>query len=186
MQVRKFVVATVLSISAVMVGALPSMARPGTIDSPHFGVNLRSSPSAQSTVLDALPDRTPVEILRIINQPDRTGGVNWYYVRSTGRLKTEGWIRDGYLRFQSSNQIYGTLAVQQSYDVINIRSAPSTQGRVLHTGAFGDLVMVGRSARGEGGYRWYYITYPNQAAGWVREDLISIWPKGCIITCPVN
>ncbi|MEB3292478.1 MAG: SH3 domain-containing protein [Synechococcales bacterium] len=191
MMVRQIAIAALLSLGTMVMGALPSMARPGTIDAPDFGVNLRLRPSSQAPVIDALPDRTPIEILRIVNNPEpQESGVDWYYVRSTGRLKTEGWIRSGYLRFQPSNQIYGTLAGEPN-DVINIRSTPSTQARVLHTGLVGDLVLVGQSkfvplgnGYGRTGYQWHYITYPNGAAGWVRGDLISVWPRGCIITCP--
>ncbi len=183
---RKTWVIGLLSVSALMVSALPGMARPGTIESAYFGVNLRSGPSLQDTVLDALPDKTPIAVLRIVNSE----GQNWYYVRSRGNLKTEGWIDGGYVSFLPSEQIYGTLAGEPG-DVINIRSTPSTQSEVLHTGALGDLVTVGRSqfvplgnSYGRTGYRWHYVTYPSGAAGWVRGDLINVWPKGCIITCP--
>ena len=175
-------VAGCLGIGAMLMGALPVMARPGTIDSIYFGVNLRSGPSLQASILDALPDGTPVEVLKIMHPEEKT---YWYYIRSSGSLRTEGWVYGGYVRFDSTNQIYGTLAGDQN-DVINLRSSPGLQGEVLHTGVMGDLVTVGRSARDQQGYRWYYITYPNQSAGWVREDLLSIWPKGCIVTCPAH
>jgi hypothetical protein len=182
---RKSLVVGLLSVSALMVAALPGMARPGTID---IEANVRSSASLQAEVLDGLPVGTTVEVLKIVTEPER--GDYWYYLRSTGDLKTQGWVRSNLVRFKPSDQSYGTLAGEPG-DVINIRSAPSTQGEVLHTGVLGDLVTVGRSkfvplgdAYGRTGYRWHYVTYPSGAAGWVRGDLISVWPKGCIITCP--
>ena len=71
-------------------------------------------------------------------------------------------------------------------DTINIRSAPNTDKTVLHTGIMGGLVTLGRLMRGGDGYRWHYVTYPNRASGWVRTDLIAVWPKDCIVTCPDN
>jgi hypothetical protein len=179
---RKSLVVGLLSVTALMVGALPGMARPATIT---YEANIRSGPSMQTTRLDGLPKDTPIEVLKIVDDADSDGrGLYWYYVRSTGKLRTEGWVTSTLVRFNASSQNYGTLAGEPG-DVINIRSDPSTQRDVLHTGVLGDLVMVGRSARSsDGGYPWYYVTYPNGAAGWVRADLISVWPKGCIITCP--
>jgi Bacterial SH3 domain len=178
MIVRKSLVVGLLSVTALMVAALPGMARPGTID---IEANVRADASLQAEVLDGLPVGTSVEVLKIVTEPTR--GDYWYYLRSTGRLKTQGWVRSNLVRLKPSNESYGTLA-GESGDVINIRSAPSTQGEVLHTGVLGDLVTVGRSKNSDGGYRWHYVTYPNGAAGWVRGDLINVWPKGCIITCP--
>jgi hypothetical protein len=185
---RKSLVVGLLSVTALVVGALPGMARPATID---IEANVRADASLQADVLDGLPVETNVEVLKIVTEPTR--GDYWYYLRSTGRLKTQGWVRSNLVRFKPDNQSYGTLAGEPG-DVINIRSAPSTQSEVLHTGVLGDLVTVGRSkfvhlgndrAR-LAGYHWHYVTYPSGAAGWVRGDLISVWPKGCIITCPEN
>ncbi|MGI0491713.1 SH3 domain-containing protein [Alkalinema pantanalense CENA528] len=171
-----------LGLGLVMVNALPGMARPASIDSEGWGAMVRSGPSLKTRSLDSLPHGTPVEVLRITTSPD--SGLYWYYLRSTGKLRTEGWVAGELVSFKSSNQTYGTLAGSPD-DVINIRSAPSLKGNVVHTGVVGDLVTVGRSSR-DAGYRWYYITYPNGSKGWVREDLISVWPQGCIITCPAN
>ncbi len=185
---RKILVVGLFSVIALMVEAFPGKASPGTID---IEANVRSEASLQADVLDALPVGTNVEVLKIVTEPER--GDYWYYLRSTGRLQTQGWVRSNLVRFKPSNQSYGTLAGEPG-DTINVRSAPSTQSEVLHTGVLGDLVTVGQSkfvhvgndyAR-MAGHRWHYVTYPSGTAGWVRGDLLSIWPKGCIITCPVD
>lgn len=186
MKFSKLLMVGLLSLGTIVVSAMPSMARPGFIT---FEANLRSGPSMNATRVDGLPEGTPLEILKIV--PGTSHNVkHWYYVRSTGDLRTEGWVTSSLVRFQVSNQNYGTLAGNED-DVINIRSAPNLQSQVIHTGVMGDLVEVGQSkfvALGKGygrtGYYWYYITYPNGASGWVRGDLINVWPKGCIITCP--
>jgi Bacterial SH3 domain/GW (Gly-Tryp) dipeptide domain len=184
MIVRKSLVVGLLSVTALMVAALPGMARPATI---NIEVNLRSGPSIKTTRIDGLPAGTNVEVLKIVNAND--GEYNWYYVRSTGKLRTEGWVTNSAVNFNRSSQQYGTLAGGPD-DRINIRSARNTRSEVLHTGVLGDLVTVdeSRSTVGDGysrtGTSWHHVTYPSGAAGWVRGDLINIWPKGCIITCP--
>jgi uncharacterized protein YgiM (DUF1202 family) len=177
---RKTIVTGLLSFAALAINALPSMARPAMIDpAQRAGVNVRSGPSVETTAIDSLPAGASIEVLNIIN--DRT---NWYYVRSSGRFATEGWVAGELIRFKPSSATYGTLTGDPG-DNINIRSAPSTTSSILHTGVMGDLVSVGRSAL-VSGYRWYVVVYPNGSSGWVRADLISVWPKGCIITCPDN
>jgi hypothetical protein len=181
MNFHKYSVVGLLSLGAVMAGALPSMARPATID---IEANVRSAPSLSASRIDGLPIGTPVEVLKIIDDTHRYKNL-WYYIRSTGDLQAEGWVDSRLVRFGPSSQTYGAL-IGSVKAVINIRSAPSLVGEVLHTGTGGDLVALGASQRGDGGSRWHYITYPNQASGWVRSDLIEIWPQGCIVTCPAN
>jgi uncharacterized protein YgiM (DUF1202 family) len=175
---RKTIVTGLLSFAALAISALPSMARPAMIDpAQRAGVNVRSEPSVDSTALDGLPAGAPIEVLNIIS--NRT---NWYYVRSSGRFATEGWVAGELIRFKPSSSTYGTLTADPG-DNINIRSAPNTNSSIAHTGVMGDL---GRSALDGNGSRWYSVVYPNRASGWVRADLISVWPQGCIITCPDN
>jgi uncharacterized protein YgiM (DUF1202 family) len=186
MKFPKLLTIGLLSLSAIGMTALPSMARPGSIDGQ---ANLRSGPSMEADRIDGLPEGTPLEVLRIV--PATSDNVRtWYYVRSTGNLRTEGWVTSNLVRFEVSNQNYGTLTGSED-DVINIRSAPNLQSQVVHTGVLGDLVKVGQSkfvplgkGYGRTGYRWYNVTYPNGSSGWVRGDLINVWPQGCIITCP--
>jgi hypothetical protein len=178
---RKTIVTGLLSLTALAINASPSMARPAMIDpDQRAGVNVRSEPSVNATSIDGLPAGASIEVLNVIS--NRT---NWYYVRSSGRFAIEGWVSGQLIRFKPSDEIYGTLTADPG-DNINIRSAPNTNSSIAHTGVMGDLVTVGRSARDGNGARWYSVVYPNRASGWVRADLISVWPKGCIITCPEN
>lgn len=173
-------------IGMVMTIAFPGSARSAKV---AYEVNLRSGPSVEAQRIDGLPEGTPLEVLKVVSSSDQNNPY-WYYVRSTGRLKTEGWVTSSLVRFNASNQRYGTLMGQQD-DVINIRSGPSLKDRVVHTGTLGDLITIGQSKfiptnNSRTGYYWYPINYPNGATGWVRGDLIRVWPKGCIITCPEN
>jgi hypothetical protein len=168
----KSLVVGLLTVGGLIASALPGVARPATIG---IEANVRSAASLEARVLDGLPVGTNVEVLNIFQEPERYQQQQhtWYYLRSSGRIKTEGWVRRELVNFGSTSESYGTLSADLD-DVINIRSAPTTQGKILHTGVTGDLVTVGRAMTGDGGKRWYHVTYPNRSAGWVREDLISI------------
>jgi hypothetical protein len=183
MSFRTYIVAGVVGMGMVMGSALPGMTRSASVDSDYFGANVRSEPSLQASVLDGLPHQTSIEVLKIVRDPQGQG--YWYYARSSGQFRTEGWIDGNLVRFQPNRQTYGLLNGDPG-DSINIRSAPSLNAEVRHTGVVSDLVAVGESRRGKDGYTWYYITYSDQSAGWVRGDLINVWPNGCIITCPAN
>jgi SH3-like domain-containing protein len=172
MKFSKLLMVGLLSLGAIAASALPSMARPGYI---YSEANVRSEPSIKADRIDGLPTGTPLEIARVY--------AGWYYVRSTGQLRTEGWVSSALVRFEQTGRRYGNL-VGEFDDVINIRSGPSLKSPVKHTGATGDLVEVGESSQGRSGNRpgdpwekWHYVTYPNGASGWVRNDLIAVWPK---------
>jgi SH3-like domain-containing protein len=174
MKFPKLLTVGLLSLGTIVISALPSMARPGYI---YSEANVRSAPSVNARRIDGLPTGTPLEILRVDSGRDSRG---WYYVRSTGQLRTEGWVSSALVNFEQDGRQYGTLRGSDG-DVINIRSEHNTGSRIKHTGMAGDLVEVGESRVGrsmrqsESGYTWYQVTYPNGASGWVRSDLISVW-----------
>lgn len=168
-----------LSFGTLIAGTLPSMARPATLTTDS---NLRTGASLTATVLEVLPPGSNVEVLNITVGND---GNYWYYVRPEVEGTPDGWIRSNLVSFKPSSKSYATLTGNRG-DKINVRSAPSLQSKILHYGLEGDLVMVSESFKEYDSYRWYRVKFPNNAAGWVREDLLSVWPKGCIITCPEN
>jgi uncharacterized protein YgiM (DUF1202 family) len=176
MKFSKSLMVGLLSLGTIAASALPGMARPGYI---YSEANVRSAPSFNSRRVDGLPEGSPLEILRVV--PGRGDSRTWYYVRSTGQLRTEGWVSSNLVKFEPTGRQYGTLMGDDG-DVINIRSSHSTDSRVKHTGTKGDFVEVGESkfiplgqGYGRTGYYWYYVTYPNGASGWVRGDLIAVW-----------
>jgi Bacterial SH3 domain/GW (Gly-Tryp) dipeptide domain len=171
--------AGLLSIGTLMAGILPVMARPATLTTDS---NLRTDASLTASVLSVLPPNCDVEVLNITIGSD---GNYWYYVRPEIKGKPNGWIRSNLISFKPSNKSYGTLVGSRGAQ-INVRLSPSLNGKIQHYGLSGDLVTVEDSYRESGNYRWYRVKFPSNAIGWVREDLISVWPKGCIITCPEN
>ncbi len=176
MILRKSWLMGLCSVGAVMLTAMPGMARPATLDAT---ANVRTRASRQAPVAEILSKGAPVEVVNIVLTDD---GNHWYYVTSPIEGTASGWVRSDLVRFKSSNLKYGTLGGDRG-DKINVRSGPGTDREILHYGLSGDLVTVGRSQY-DGYYVWYEVKFPNGSAGWVRQDLIAVWPKGCIITCP--
>ena len=168
-----------LSFGALMASALPAIARPATLIA---DTNLRTDPSLTATVSRVLPRGCNLEVLNIRLADN---GVYWYYVRSQVQGRAEGWVVSSLTEFEPSQKRYATLAGDRS-DTINVRSAPNLNSNILHYGVPGDLVTVEESSQQFQGYRWHRVKFPSNATGWVREDLLSIWPQGCIITCPAN
>jgi uncharacterized protein YgiM (DUF1202 family) len=166
-----------LSLGALITGALPGNARPATLIT---DTNLRTDPSLTATVSRVLSPGSNVEVLNITVAND---GDYWYYVRSQVQGRAEGWVRGDLTSFEPSQKRYATLAGDRN-DRINVRSKPRLDSNILHYGLPGDLVIVEESFQESQGYRWYRVQFPSNAIGWVREDLLSIWPDGCIITCP--
>jgi SH3-like domain-containing protein len=169
------------TLGTIVTSSLPAIARPATLttEDANGRVNVRSAASVKSSVLETLKTGGGIEVLNIV----QVKGDYWYYVRSDIEGTAEGWVNSNFVRFKSSDQRFATLKGSRD-ERINVRSGPTTNSRATHYGLSGDLVSVGRLVRGDEGERWYYVTFPNQSSGWVRSDLLSIWPKGCIITCP--
>lgn len=157
------------------------IARPAIIstEDEYSKVNIRAAASTRSSILQQLSDGTAVEVLNIFRAED---GIYWYYLKDE-RSRLEGWVHGGFVRFRPSDRSYATLNGDRN-DKINVRSGPGQKNSIAHYGLVGDLVLVERDTMGDDGYRWYYVEFPSQAKGWIRQDLLLIWPKGCIITCP--
>jgi uncharacterized protein YgiM (DUF1202 family) len=156
---------------------LPAMARPATLTTES---NLRTSASLTASVEEVLGSGSYVEVLNIAVGDD---GDYWYYVQPTVEGTAKGWIRSDLVKFGPSQKRYATIAGERGY-TINVRSSANLNSKVLYSAVSGDLVTVEDSFQNAGQYRWYRIKFPNNVTGWVREDLLSIWPQGCIITCP--
>lgn len=169
--------AVLLTFGTLTTGVLPVMARPATLASRS---NLRTGASLTAPVEEILPSGSNVEVMNITLGND---GNYWYYVQPEVEGTLSGWVRGDLVSFKLSNKRYATIAGKQGYK-INVRSSPNLRSKVLYNALSGDLVTVEASYKEEGQYRWYRIKFPSNVIGWVREDLLSIWPQGCIITCP--
>ncbi|MBD2358519.1 SH3 domain-containing protein [Tolypothrix sp. FACHB-123] len=179
MGIKTKLAAVLLTVGTFMNTVLPAIARPATLTTDS---NLRTSASLTATVADVLALGSNVEVLNITVGDD---GSYWYYVQPNRGKKAKGWIRGDLVRFQPSQKRYATIAGERGY-TINVRSSPNLNSKVLYSAVSGDLVSVEDSFQKAGQYRWYRIQFPNNVSGWVREDLLSIWPQGCIITCPTH
>jgi uncharacterized protein YgiM (DUF1202 family) len=165
-----------LSVGTLIAGILPVMARPAILDARS---NLRSDASVKASVLEILPKGSYLEVLNIRVGND---GNYWYYIQPEGERTQVGWIRSDLVRFKPSDQRYATLGGSRR-DKINVRSSPNLNSKVLHYGLSGDLVTIEDSYKEYGKQSWYRVKFTSNAIGWIREDLLSIWEEGCIITC---
>jgi uncharacterized protein YgiM (DUF1202 family) len=171
--------AGLLTFGTLITGILPAMARPATLTSRS---NLRTDASVTAPVEEILPSGSNLEVLNITIGKD---GNYWYYVQPEVEGTLSGWVRSDLVRFKPSNKRYATIAGNRGYKA-NVRTGANLRSKVLYNALSGDLVTVEDSYKEARQYRWYRVKFPNGVTGWVREDLLSIWPQGCIITCPVN
>jgi uncharacterized protein YgiM (DUF1202 family) len=171
------VTAGLLTFATLTSGVLPATALPATMTTRS---NLRTGASLTAQVEEILPSGSTVEVLNITVGDD---GKYWYYVQPNLEGTLSGWVRNDLVSMKLGNKRYGTITGKRGYKV-NVRSSPNLTGKVVRNAASGDLVTIEDSYQEVGQYRWYRIRFPGNVTGWVREDLLSIWPKGCIITCP--
>ena len=56
---------------------------------------------------------------------------------------------------------------------VNLRPEPSTQRETGEYGLVGDTVTALGKDKGSDGHVWYYVQFPSQAKGWIREDFVE-------------
>lgn len=160
------------AIATVLVGGvqLAAGARPALLCGQELGsaVNVREAPSLSASVIGTTKVGDRVDTL-----DEGIGGdtVQWYRVQVPAGV--QGWVSADYLRTGTDR-----VAVLQG-DEVNVRSAPSTSSKVMHSGLRGDRVVVMESITGENGYLWHRVRFPSQAEGWVRGDLVQVLKAAC-------
>jgi hypothetical protein len=75
MILRRELTIALLSLGAIGLSALPSFARPASID---YEANLRAQPSMYSQRVDGLPKGTPLEVLKVVADADSNTQSHWY------------------------------------------------------------------------------------------------------------
>lgn len=160
------------TIATVLVAGVQfaASARPALLcgQEPGSAVNVRESPSLSASVIGTAKVGDRVNTL-----DDGIGGgsVRWYRVQVSAGVK--GWVSADYLRMGTDQ-----IAVLQG-DEVNVRSAPSTSSKAIHSGRRGDRVVVMESITGEDGYLWHRVRFSSQAEGWVRGDLVQVLKVAC-------
>ncbi len=144
-------IVSMLACSALFaVFPAPSVFATDYISAAKDGVNLRSGPDANSTVLFQLPAGYPLEVL------GKQGG--WYKVNDYEGDK-------GYIQESVVNKTpYVIVKVKEC----KVRSGPSTSEKVV-----GNLVKDVILAKVEQKGDWVKVSHPN-LTGWVHRDLV--WP----------
>lgn len=173
----KSVLFTLATIAATAWISAPALARPANLiaEDANAQINIRSNPNTRAKAIHSGRVGNPVEVLRQI-VPEKENYA-WSYVRFKNS-GVEGWVRVDFIQYSDSRDVYASLMGSSNHDRINLRSAPSTQGRVLHYGLSGDVVKILRDSKGDGGYTWHYVEFPSGVKGWVRSDLVQIWGEG--------
>jgi SH3-like domain-containing protein len=151
---------------------LPAFARPAVMiaEDSNATINVRSQPDTYAKTVTTGRVGQQIEVLRQVAPPDQDYA--WVYAKVG---KEQGWIHAAYIEYAAERKAYGTLYGQSLADRINVRSGPSTKGKILREGLPGDMVQVLRTLKGDGGYKWHSIQFADGSKGWVREDLMIIW-----------
>lgn len=115
------------------------------------GINLRSGPNTNTSVLFELPLGYPLEVL----------GKEGSWVKVSDYEGDKGYIQESLL----SKTPYVIVKVKEC----NVRSGPSTKDAVVGNGAK-DVIFQKVEQKGD----WIKISHP-QLTGWVQKDLV--WPN---------
>lgn len=168
-----------VALGTFATGTFPVLALPATLTT---GSNLRRHASEGANIITTVPQGTQVKVLNTTsNYPDY-----WYYIefQRAGKL-INGWVRSDLISVRLGNNTYANIkGVNESS--VNVRSQPNTNSRIIRTATVGDIITIEGSSRGSGNNLWYFVKFPHGATGWVRGDFVSVWPKGCVISCPYN
>jgi uncharacterized protein YraI len=114
----------------------------------------------------------------VVDGPTETDEGNWYLLDAEdGDLS--GWAIADYLlvtpkQIDTSGLAYGTNI--QAIDPVNIRSEPSTGGRVVRTAARDELGFIMAGPEDADGYEWYQIHWQDGTEGWSTVDLFAVSP----------
>jgi uncharacterized protein YraI len=165
---------------------LPSWARPATVVGSSIGsqVYIQKQPIGNSAPTAYTLVGNQVEVGDALQSND---GQVWYnVVWASG----SGWLRSDYLALGQANTVkmgsdsynsypdrqdaFAFLGGSQSGGTVNVRDFASTQAPRIYLANYGDRVVVRGSARGQDGYVWNRIQFPNTGVqGWVRSDLVK-------------
>ncbi|MGG0716359.1 SH3 domain-containing protein [Robertmurraya massiliosenegalensis] len=119
-------------------------------------VRVRTGPGTNNSVLGSLNRGDTVDILK-------TEGT-WYQVNT--RLG-KGWIAKDYVQANTETTSGGSVGTIHASS-LNVRSTPSTQGKVLGSLKQGEKITVLSQQNG-----WLEITYKNQKA-WISNDYVKL------------
>lgn len=155
----------VLMILAVMVTAVIALALTANAEElktgigiveANGGLRLREEPSTDSDIIDTAYNDESIVIIEKVG--------DWYKVNYN--LKT-GYMHGDYLYVKERENIelgYGAI----DYDLVNIRSGPSTSYSLVDQAGYGEKVFIFGFNCG-----WYKVKYNGQI-GYVRSDLVEL------------
>ncbi len=131
-------------------------------------LNVRQTPSLMGTIVKTLAFGTPVSV---VTGPVIADGYNWYRLQQNGAFI--GWSVAGFLVGTDPGTDPGTptgqfalgSTVTVDTDLLNVRSAPSTDASVLTTYAFGRTAKITGGPTTANGFTWYAVDNYGWVAG---------------------
>lgn len=143
---------TLILLTLFVTASLPSALAASNMRSiTNDKVNIRKGPGTDHEVFYQAPLGYPIQVERSLGDwvlfKDWLGSRGWVHRRLVGNIKTVIVMRD----------------------LINLRQGPSVQQPALDKAPRGLIYKVLRTSNG-----WFHLGYydTNEAAGWVRSDLV--------------
>lgn len=115
-------------------------------------LNMRSGPGTQNAVIWELKRGYPLQVIKRQGQ--------WLNVRDFEG--DTGWVSASLTERTPHHVVKSRVA--------NVRSSPSTQGRIVGKAAYGDLVRTRETRAG-----WVRIERSNGPNGWISKNLLWGW-----------
>ncbi|MBX3069382.1 MAG: SH3 domain-containing protein [Thermomicrobiales bacterium] len=171
-RISMVVVATMLMIAvAGIAGVAPVSAQFGNGDVVvvvNGSLNLRQDPGLTGTILQTLPQGTP---LTVTGDAQTVDAIEWYPVITAGAVA--GFVAGQYIELQGDGEFAVGDHIMVANGPLNLRSAPGTGSSILKklpTGAMG-TVLAGPTVANS--MDWYQIQAGSDA-GWVAGDYLDL------------
>jgi len=150
-------------------------------------INIRRSPSLSGTLVSRGMSGTTVELLD--NNPIKADGYSWMHIRL--RDGQEGWVAANFLGSPKQvappavgpgkTPVAPPVAPSSSSKTssivgsdINIRSLPSTQGKIVgRVSAPAQVTLLPNKPVKQGGYTWHAIKLSNGTQGWIVSQFLK-------------
>ncbi|MCC6704405.1 MAG: SH3 domain-containing protein, partial [Thermomicrobiales bacterium] len=139
-------------------------------------LTMRASAGTSKAVVATLPRGTALTITYAYNSAN---GYEWYQV--TGSYG-KGWVAGAFLRLSSGTstpapsgpkQIKVDFTVYTNDTQVNMRSAPTTSGTVLHRVAKNSKFKVIDGPRTADGYTWWRVNNNTYGSGWIAANFLE-------------
>lgn len=133
------------------------------------GLNLRSNPGIDATVLETLADGT---VATITDGPTSADDVDWYEVSIDERRA--GWVSGEFLTLAAAIDPGFAIGdqVEVATDALNLRDAAGLASEILDTMPLGTQATIQDGPVTEHGIPWYQVDASDFGEGWVAAGFL--------------